>query len=162
MSLLVLTACNASKKGNNNLSENDFEPNSVPGPRAIVYQTKADYKNLVPVILNEEKTQIISYPHPTDLVINGKLKTPIQLKNDWFLDEKGINENVAFLSLTYYEYSKQETAPSIDSLFNLIIDKDPIIKMCDCGNRLQIENIEETLNSLIENNLLEKQCKKLK
>ena len=36
-------------------------------PHLIVYKTKVDYNNFVPIILSEDKTEIISYPDPIDV-----------------------------------------------------------------------------------------------
>lgn len=63
----------------------------------IVYKTKSDYFNLVPVVLSDDKSKIISYPSPTD--INSSL-LPTKLKNGYLIDNKGIQPNVAFLSFT--------------------------------------------------------------
>ena len=54
---LALFACKSGKTGKVNHSETAkaFVPQYVPGPRTLVYQTRADYRNLVPVFLSEAK-----------------------------------------------------------------------------------------------------------
>lgn len=162
--ILLIASCNACKKPKqaDSMKEITVEPNFAPGPATLVYKTKTEYINLVPVTLNEDKSKIIAYPNPNDLKNDTELRTPKQLKNGWLLDEKGINENVAFLNITYQEYALLDKSPSIDSLFSLVIDNDPILKMCNCGNRNAFKNIEVQLNSLIENDILEKKCMVIK
>src|ERR1044071_4992028 len=79
-----------------------LSPQFTPGPPAIVYKTKADYSNYVPVILSEDKSKIVSYPDPKDV----QSAAPVKLKNGYLLDNRGINKNVAFLRWTYEEYKK--------------------------------------------------------
>ncbi|MEN8226456.1 MAG: hypothetical protein ABFS05_13960, partial [Bacteroidota bacterium] len=74
------------------------------GPDAIIYKTKADYNALVPVIMNEEKTEIVSFPAPGDLKYKGKPAVPGLLAKGFLLDNRGITANVAFLSITYEDY----------------------------------------------------------
>ena len=80
------------------------------------------------------------------------------MKNGYFLDNRGINNNVAFLNITYKEYYKLQDAPSIDKLFSMILDKAPLIEIYNCGNRNTFKNEISDLNKLIENNGL-KNCK---
>ena len=49
---------------------------SVASPIVYVYKTKADYSHNVPVLMDQSKSRIISYPHPNDLLIGGKLCLP--------------------------------------------------------------------------------------
>jgi hypothetical protein len=161
--LLICTSCTKSKTivspNKTEEIELDFSMSLAP---TIVYKTKNSYNNLVPVMLNDEKTEIIAYPSQADLLINGELKTPILLNDNYLLDVKGININVAFLSLSYQEYVALETIPSLKEMFNLIIDKNPLIELCDCGNRSAFSNIENQINYLIDNKQLRQKCKVLK
>jgi hypothetical protein len=70
------------------------------------------------------------------------------------LDTKGIGKNVAFLKLTYEEYSKLDNVPTLVELYNMIIDKDPLTEMCDCGNKKAFTDIVNQLNYLIDNKKL--------
>ena len=139
-----------------------FKPDYSLGPPAIVYKTKADYSKNIPVILSANKSEIVSYPHPTDIKSGDFFQYPTLLKDSYLLDNRGINENVAFLKLTYEEYSKLPEAPTLKELYALIIDKDPIVEICDCGNKNSFSNINDQLNNLIKNKKLLTECKNLK
>jgi hypothetical protein len=139
-----------------------FEPKYVPGANAIVYKTKANYNNLVAVTLSDDKSEIISYPHPTDVYKDSLVALPTVLNKGYLLDNRGINTNVAFLKITYKEYAQLSEAPSLKVMYDMIIDKDPISEMCNCGHKESIENIVEKINYLIDKNKLEEVCKKLK
>ncbi len=139
-----------------------FTPQFTPGPQALIYKTKADYTNLVPVILSEDKTSIISYPDPKDIVIGGVYQIPTSLKDGYLIDNRGIGKNVAFLKLTYEEYSKLTEVPSLSKLMELIVDKDPLIELCDCGNKNAFTDIKGQLNGLIDSSALRINCKVVK
>jgi len=91
-------------------------------------------------------------------LVNGKYSYPTQLEKGYLLDNRGINNNVAFLNMTYEEYSKLETVSSLDKLFSIIIDKDPLVEIYNCGNKYTFKNVISDLNKLISNNEL-KRCK---
>ena len=131
------------------------------GERTILYKTKDKYYDKVPVVLSDNKRRIISYPHPKDVFYKGKLATPTRLINGYLLDNRGIGKNTAFLQFTYEHYAQLETAPELKDMENMIIDKDPIIELCDCGNRNQFKDEVEELNQLIKHNQLDK-CKRMK
>jgi hypothetical protein len=139
----------------------EFVPLYIPGPRALVYKTKADYSNLVPVILSEDKTQIVSYPHPGDVRVGEKFLTPTRLNRDYFLDNRGIGPDVAFLKLTYEEYAALKSVPELSELYKLIVDIDPLTELCDCGSKSAFSDIEGQLNALIEIGKIRTTCKAL-
>ncbi len=153
--LVILVAC----KGQNKVA---FKPDFITAPPTLVYKTKANYNNLVPVLLSEDKSVIVSYPHPSDIKVGNALALPTLLKNDYLLDNRGIGVNVAFLKLTYKEYAKLENAPSLKVLYELIIDKDPLIEMWNCGNSKAFTDKTKQLNELINNNTLKTICKRIK
>lgn len=95
-------------------------------PAAIVYKTRANYNNKVPVMLNADKTAIMSYPAPSDV---RHLPTPLPLADGYLLDQRGIGNTVAFLSLTYKDYAELPAVPSTDLLMKSIIDKNPLLEM---------------------------------
>ncbi len=127
---------------------------SMPGPPAIVYKTKKDYFNLVPVILSDDKSKIVSYPAVSDIKIGGEYTYPTKLFNDYLLDNRGITKNVAFLSLTYEEYGKLEKTPAPEELFKKIIDNDPLMEIYKCGLKSDYKNIVEEINQMIQENKL--------
>jgi hypothetical protein len=125
---------------------------SATGPDAIIYKTKSDYHRLVPVTLNEEKTEIVSFPAPKDLFFKGKPALPTILADGFLLDNRGINEHVAFLEISYEDYMKLEKTPKKDELMKMIIDDDPLTVMYNCGKRNTYDNEVRELNTLIKEN----------
>ena len=122
------------------------------GPDAIIYQTKNDYALMVPVIMNDIKTDIVSFPAPGDLLYKGKPALPDVLTNGFLLDNRGINKNVAFLNITYDDYMMLKETPAKDELMEMILDKDPLLKMYNCGKRALFNNEVEELNAYILEN----------
>ena len=133
-----------------------------PGPQAFVYRTKKNYDQLVPILLSDDKKIIVSYPDPSDLLVENKLILPIHLHNGYLLDEKGINQNVAFLQMKYEEYAKLKSPPSIEELKSMIIDDDPLEEICNCGYKNAISNPVKQLNLLIDSGKLRSICNPLK
>jgi hypothetical protein len=144
------------------LSEHSFKPDFSAGPPSIVYKTKKDYRNNVPVILSANKNSIVSYPAPADLLKDGTLLLPTVLSKGYLLDNKGITADVAFLKLTYKEYAALKMAPPSDSLYAMIIDKDPLTEMCNCGNRYALKNPVRQINALIRRGQLRMLCKAIR
>ena len=127
-------------------------------PHLIVYKTKVDYNNFVPIILSEDKTESISYPDPIDVKLGDKLQLPTLLHEGYLLDNRGIGKNVAFVKIKYEDYSKLLTVPTLKELYNLIIDKNPLIELYDCGIRTgSIDDINK-LNNLIDSKKLRSEC----
>ena len=141
--------------------KNVYTPDYTPGPAAIVYKTKKDYSKNVPVILSEDKSEIVGYFSPKDLIRNEKVKYPDTLNNGYLLDNIGINQNVAYTSLIIDSYTKSMQVISVNKLFELIIDNDPLTEMYNCGNKGKMNNPIENLNNIIDKRQL-KYCKKLK
>jgi hypothetical protein len=131
-----------------NISETNRIRGSFALPSVIIYKTKGDYFNKVPVGLNEERTAIVSYPGKTN--IRGQ--EPIFLEYGFLLDKRGINPNVAFLKYTYDEYLQLEEIPPLSVLFNDIIDADPLTEMYHCGKISDFRNGEvvEQLNDTLK------------
>ena len=134
---------------------------SVPSAPCIIYKTKSDFAQYVPVMLSEDKTKIASYPDIRDVYYKGQLAYPSQLSDGFLLDNRGIGPNVAFLSVTYEKYSVLSKTPTMDELMNLIQDKDPLTEMYQCGNRSQYADPVKELNDLITGGNLSK-CKKIR
>jgi hypothetical protein len=157
-----LLSCHCGKTTTKNIADSAMkkEISFIPGPQAIIYKTIKDYTNLVPVIMNSEKTKIVSYPAPTDVFYQGKLAKPTVLKNGYLLDNRGINENVAFLNYTYEEYSKLPEAPSMKDMLSRITERNPLTELINCGLRSQYTDEVKELNSLIDANFPD--CKKAK
>lgn len=151
LALATLHACNIT------INQEVDEPQvttgiSSTGPEAVIYQTKGDYRLLVPVILNADKTEIVSYPAPKDIRYKGKLALPTVLENGFLLDNRGINEHVAFINITYEEYFSLEKTPDVDELMALIVDYDPLVSLYSCGKRAMYNDEVNELNAFILNN----------
>lgn len=129
------------------------------GPPTMVYKTKKDFSQQVFVFLSADKTKVVAYPAPSDAADITPL--PSKLVSGYLLDNRGIGPNVAFLKMTWAEYSKLTEPPSRAELFNQISEKEPLLELCDCGNRHQFKKPVEELNSLIGAGKLTL-CKKLK
>ncbi len=135
---------------------------AAPGPHLLVYKTKKDYRQLVPVMLSDDKKSIVSYPDPQDIRVVGSAITPTSLKDGYLMDNRGIGENVAFLNITYKQYAKLKTAPEIEKLYSLIKDKDPLVMLCDCGLKQSFKDPKADVNKLIAGKRLTTKCKVLK
>ena len=159
MSLLVISgSCAGSKKVKNTtdsipvIQSDVIETKTMrtTGPEAVIYKTVQDYSEWVPVIMNNERTRIVSYPAPSDVYYKGKLAKPTPLKDGYWLDNRGINENVAFTSYTYEEYSALTETPAMSVLINRIIDKYPLLELITCGPRSKYADEIKDLNELID------------
>jgi hypothetical protein len=162
LSLLIVAGCCSGSKMVDSKKKNGFIPDFATGPPTMVYKTKADYSQHVPVILSDDKTVILSYPAPTDIKAGDKYPSPTPLKDGYLLDNRGINANVAYLNLTYKEYAKLATAPDIKTMNTMIMDKDPLTEMCNCGSKQAFKNPEKEINTLIKTGKLRTVCKALK
>ncbi len=144
-----LSSSTDSKNNETKISEDSLIDFTTP-PFVIIYKTKKDYYDNVPVTLNDEKTAIVSYPSVKDIFFNGKLALPEKLHDKYLLDKRGINRNVAFLNITYEDYSKLSSIPSLNEMMQMIIDKDPLIEMYNCGSRYQYKFPVIDLNRVID------------
>ncbi|MEI7508823.1 MAG: hypothetical protein WCJ62_05090 [Flavobacterium sp.] len=164
LSILVILniSCSPKKEVVQNSREKLLEQSLISEPPVLVYKTKRNYNNLVPILLSDDGKTIISYPHPKDLIVGSGYPLPTILNDGYLIDNRGIGRNVAFLSITYEEYSKLENVPSIEELYKLIIDKDPLIELCNCGTKTNFTNIEKEINYMILNNKLKTICKLIK
>ena len=131
-------------------------------PPTIVYKTKGNYTNLVPIGLYEDNLKIRSYPGPSDVHYMGELAYPSELIQGYLLDNRGVGPNSAFLDVGYEEYSKFNEIPSHEEFLNMIKDYDPFLEMYDCGNRYESTTEEITkLNKIISEGKLNEDCKSL-
>ena len=134
----------------------------VSGPHAIVYKTKHDYRKLVPVVLSDNMKNVVSYPDPHDVKAGGKRMLPTELHKGYLLDNRGIGEHTAFLKMTWDKYAALPAAPSPAQLYKMIIDKDPMITICDCGPRNAFKHPTTELNKLVDTKTLPTKCKVIK
>ena len=154
LSLLTLNGCGVPKKAGSTEMKTMEDPLLDNGVKAtasaLVYKTRADYFNRVPVLMNAEKDRIISYPDPTDLVYGKVLALPTRLKNGYLLDNRGIGTNVAFLTYSYESYSALPKAPALNQLMDSLLDKNPLTELWDCGSRSLYKHEVVELNALID------------
>jgi hypothetical protein len=123
---------------------------SMPGPKVIIYQTTRDFSKQVPINLSDDGKTIVSYPDIKDVYFEGSLAYPTQLHKGYFLDNRGITKNAAFLDITYETYSKLAVTPSPDELMKMIIDSHPVSKMYSCGLRSSYKDLIQELNAKID------------
>ena len=131
------------------------------GPPVYIYKTRNDYYNKVPVILSENKQEIVSYPGVKDVYTGGELAYPTRLEQGYLLDNRGISEHAAFLSLTYEEYSNLPKTPEKEKLYDMILDKDPFTELYHCGSRFDFKELVPEVNKMIAEDKLGA-CEKLK
>ncbi|MEZ5082995.1 MAG: hypothetical protein R2750_06055 [Bacteroidales bacterium] len=149
-SLLFLISCKSTTNSAiSDIIQQDTISQSKAGPSVIVYKTTGKYFNKVPVVLSADKTKIVSFPGPKDIYHNGTFSYPTMLENGYLLDNRGIDENSAFLKLTYEEYNKLKKAPSSEELLRDILDNDPFTEMYRCGSRFEYQDLEKELNDII-------------
>jgi len=93
---------------------------------------------------------------------------PTLLHEGYLLDNRGLGKNVAFVKINYEDYSKLQTVQTLKELNNLIIDKNPLIELYDCGIRPgsideinQINQINQ-INKLIDSKKLRSKAKVIK
>jgi hypothetical protein len=157
--VFIFASCKSKEKMADSTGKSQTQLVANGSPQVVVYKTTHDYSHLVPVIMNSEKTKIISYPAPGDVFLDGKLALPVSLKNGYLLDNKGITENVVFTNYTYESYSKMKEAPNLKEILANIVDKYPLNEMILCGQRTNFRNVVDEVNSLIDNGF--PNCKKI-
>jgi hypothetical protein len=160
LSLLILSSCTRKTVAVGSQPA-DQKGVRVTGPACIIYKTRGDYSKYVPVELTADGARISSFPDVADVYMDGKLALPTPLAGGYLLDNRGIGPNVAFLSITYEEYSRMKKTPSSDELFSKLLVKDPLLEMYQCGKRNEYSDIPKDLDELISSGKL-KGCKKLK
>ncbi len=160
---MLLLSCKTKKS----VVTSTIEQSYVTKPGIIIYKTKADYFNNVPVSLSEDKSTLVSYPAPSGLKLNDSLlRYPVELKDNYLLDNKGIWLNVAFLSITYKDFAALQKSPTPDEIMKMIIDTDPLKEFYFDEDKLldslKNEQLINYLNNLIDNKQIESKLKRLK
>jgi hypothetical protein len=158
--IIILAPSCRTNRGLPQTTSSDMQNNSASrqaGPPVIVYKTTRNFSGNVAVTMNAQRTQIVAYPDPSDV---GDFSRPTPLKNGYLLDNRGINEHVAFLRYTYDEYSRLSGPPSMADLSASVIEKYPLVEMIRCGTRYQYRNIVDEISTLIDSGF--KGCERLK
>ncbi len=155
LSTITLGACRSNKEAvttTQTTVERTVDNSTMAMPRIVIYKTVADYSNLVPINMDESKTQIVSYPDPRDVKAG---KHPTQLNNGYLLDNFGIGRNVVYTDYTYEEYAALPQVPEIETLMQHIIDRNPIVEYYvsnDDYRHTENYRTAEALNKVIANN----------
>ena len=162
LSAIILVGCAVSDKNKRQSSSpgNENQQIGMASPPVIVYKTRNDYYDKVPVILSDDKTRIVSFPDPRDLKIDGTFAYPSKLNGGYLLDNRGINQNAAFLKFSYEQYCNMDNIPTADRLFDYITDNNPFTEIYQCGSRGNYKEIVAELNALISSGKI-KDCKNL-
>jgi hypothetical protein len=160
---LIISACSSTESlAQGKKAVKLVKPKFTAGPTTLVYKTRKDYSNNVPVLLSADKTKIVSYPDPSDFRNMETFPTPAKLRQGYLLDQRGIGLYVAYLKLTYEEYAALKTVPGQKEMMAMIIDKNPLTQLCNCGNRQAFTDVEKQLNDLIAAGKIRTACKKVK
>lgn len=104
-------------------------------PPIVIYKTRGDYRELVPIRLSGDGETIVSYPSRYDLGSPDHFMKPRELSGGYLLDHRGVGLHTAFLRLTYSEYYALDQDPSLEELKALILDANPFtfLAVCDRG-----------------------------
>lgn len=161
----TLAACKSGYKlvgTHNQKTAENLDPKSIAGAPVMIYKTKGDYRNLVPVALAADGKSIVSYPAPKDVKTEAGYQTPTALHNGYLLDNRGITPNVAFLKYSYEEYAALTALPTLAELYGAIKVKNPLTELYDCAGQTVRQNRETEVNKLIDEGSLRTKCKVLK
>ena len=150
--LIALTGCKTKQHAANTTTETAPIP-AKPATygrtaHAVIYKTKADYSQYVPVTLSDDGSSIVSYPAPTDVYYHGVIALPTRLADGYLLDNRGITPHSSFVRITYDDYSKLKDAPPLSELYKMIIDKAPFTEMYDLGERNDYTDAIGSINTI--------------
>lgn len=148
--IMLAVSCNSSKKATKSGPDVKNQGIGIASPPVIIYKTKNDYSRNVPVILSEDKSKIISFPAQSDIKKGGEFVYPTQLADGYLLDNRGINQNAAFLRFTYEDYYNMDNIPDASRLLNYIADKEPFTEMYQCGRMGDFKDLVTELNQKIK------------
>jgi hypothetical protein len=147
-------SCNMQKPGikfsNNNQS-------MVSSPPVVVYKTRENYFDKVPVTLSADGKTIVAYPAQNDLMREGKFSYPTQLNDGYLLDNRGITPNTAFLRFSYEDYYNMDNVPNAQRLMNYILDAKPFTEFYEVGSKGDYDDAANEINQMIS----EKKFRKL-
>lgn len=152
---LAIAGCKA-KQHSNTMADTHTAPvpphpaTYRPTAHAVVYKTKGDYAQYVPVTLTDDGSAIASYPAPGDIYYQGKVARPTLLTDGYLLDNRGLTPHSAFIRITYEDYAKLKEVPSLKELNDLVIDRAPFTEMYDLGERNAYPDLTGSINAIIK------------
>lgn len=162
--LLLLCGCCSRKEAAEIVQASPVvdSPVAATGPPAIVYRTSVDVGDAVPITLSPDRSEVVSYPHPSDLKRGGEYPLPTPLGEGYLLDNRGIGPNTVFLKWSYAEYAALPKPPSLEELMAAIKHRDPFVEMYDCGVRSEYLDPVKELGELTRAGSWANKCKRLK
>ena len=98
----------------------------------VIYKTRGDYRELVPIQLSADGSTVVSYPSRYDLGKPGAFLTPLLLDGGYLVDRRGVGLHTAFLKLSYEEYYALPNDPSMAELLNWVLDREPLTFLAVC------------------------------
>lgn len=115
----------------------------------VIYKTRGNYNNLVPVRLDNSGSRIVSYPAPSDLIRNGKYATPVELADGYLWDRRGVSANSVFTDYTYDVYASMPSAPSVDEILKHVKYRKPFEEMyiVEGMRNPSVEQLNELINN---------------
>ncbi len=144
-------SCSSSKKAGMQKNEGNM---GISSPPAVVYKTRKDYSQNVPVTLSGDGSKVVSYPAQSDIRKGDTFTYPTKLADGYLLDNRGISPNTAFLRFTYEDYYNMDNVPTAERLMNYILDKDPFTEYYEVGRRGDYDDIEKAMNEIIDSKKL--------
>lgn len=157
------TSCKGVKEKSNSKIESETNDKSITmdfiEEKTIVYRTSKATDNNVPVIVDED-FQITSYPAPSDVIIDGQLKKPIVLGNNWYIDQIGISRNSAFTGITFEEYSKLNQV-NLTEIEKGILQDIAVYDICKCDASVSYEDIKQAFSNGEHNQFIGANCKRI-
>lgn len=140
------------------------EKNKVqaPAPPVIIYKTRGNYYENVPVGLSSDKSRVVSYPATKDVSQGGQFRFPDKLAGGYLLDNQGIGPESGFLKITYAEYHRLAKTPDANELKTQIADDRPFTEMYRCVRHWPKDKMVDELNTLIQDGKLLERCTKIK
>lgn len=134
----------------------ELEPEAVENqqqsymlPPIIIYKTKKDYRQLVPIIVSESG-QVVGFPARSDLGSSGHFSYPVALADGYLWDRRGVSLNSVFLDLTYEAYAALPADPSPDTLLKHVLDRNPFTFMAVCDRSAISDVSKEGLDAYIQ------------
>lgn len=117
-----------------------------------IYKTRYNYSDLIPVVLNDSKSEILSMPTKEVLINNdGSINHPSQLSNGYLISHDfDFNKNIAFLDLTIEEYINSDKLPNAEEQIKYVKDFEPFRELyifkCD-KNKNPVEEVNRLITS---------------
>lgn len=142
--LVIFAACGA-RKQNKSIIKDTTISNQLSA--LVIYKTKKNYSNLVPVTLSSDKKRIVGFPHPVDLKNDSSCNYPTLLFNGYWIDNIGITVNTGYINISLEDYSNLNAPPSVNEMMSKLVDESPFLEIWNCGygNELNISELNRII-----------------